>query len=53
MSLVIEKAGGVMRDLHGRPFTLEPDLTLRWSGVVAASQALADGIIETVLGGTK
>lgn len=41
--------GAVVRDLHGRPFTLGTDVSTRWSGVVAATEALADEIIETVL----
>lgn len=46
--LVVEAAGGVVRDVHGRPLTLTPDLSLRWSGIVAASAALADEIADEV-----
>ena len=48
-SLVIEAAGGYMCDLRGRPLTLEPDLTLRWSGIVAATRELAEEIAASVL----
>jgi myo-inositol-1(or 4)-monophosphatase len=48
MKLIVEKAGGCVRDLKGRPFTFEPDLTLRWSGVVAATADLADEIIRQI-----
>lgn len=41
--------GAVVRDLHGRPFVLGTDVSTRWSGVVAATDRLADQIIETVL----
>lgn len=47
-SLIVEAAGGVVRDVRGRPFTLEPDLSLRWSGIVAATGDLADEISEAV-----
>lgn len=50
MELIVRNAGGVVRDLHGRPFTLDPDLSLRWSGVVAATHHLADEMIATLLG---
>ncbi len=44
MKLIVEKAGGCVIDAHGRPFTFEPDLSLRWSGVVAATPELAESI---------
>lgn len=44
--LLIEKAGGVVRDAYDRPFHFEPDLTLRWSGVIASTPQLADQICE-------
>jgi len=40
-ALVVEQAGGTVIDAHGRPFTFEPDLSLRWSGVFASSPELA------------
>lgn len=48
--LIVEKSGGVVRDLHDRPFTFEPDLTKRWSGIVASTQSLAADISATLLG---
>jgi myo-inositol-1(or 4)-monophosphatase len=48
-ALVVERAGGAVLDLHGRPFTLEPDLSLRWSGVVAATEALAVEMVDALL----
>jgi myo-inositol-1(or 4)-monophosphatase len=47
-SLIVERAGGVVVDLHGRPFSLEPDLSLRWSGIAAATPQLADELIATI-----
>ena len=44
VSLLVEKSGGAVRDAFDRPFTFEPDLTLRWSGVVAAHSDLAEEI---------
>ncbi len=49
-SIIVEHAGGVMIDLHGRPFTLEPDLSLRWSGIAAATPELAEELVAAVLG---
>lgn len=49
VALIVEKAGGAVRDLHGRPFTLEPDLSLRWSGILAATESLAEDLITTLL----
>lgn len=48
MKLIVEKAGGYVRDLQNRPFTFEPDLSLRWSGIVAASVELADEIARQI-----
>jgi myo-inositol-1(or 4)-monophosphatase len=45
MKLIVEKAGGCVRDLHGRKFSFEPDLSLRWSGVVGATEQLTEAII--------
>lgn len=47
-ALIVEKSGGAVRDLHGRAFTLEPDLSLRWSGVFAATARLAEEIVSTI-----
>lgn len=46
MRLIVEKAGGCVRDLFGRDFTFEPDLSKRWSAVVAATPQLADEIVR-------
>lgn len=48
--LVVEAAGGAVLDIYGRPFTFEPDLRLRWSGVFAASRELAERAVAVVLG---
>jgi myo-inositol-1(or 4)-monophosphatase len=47
--LLVEKAGGVVQDAFGRPFHFQPDLSLRWSGVVAATPELADEICEVLI----
>lgn len=49
-SVFVPAAGGVVEDVHGRELTFEPDLCLRWSGIVAASAPLAEGIRAAVLG---
>ena len=46
--LLVEKAGGCVRDLHGRPFTFEPDLRLCWSGVFGATPELVDAVIDAI-----
>lgn len=48
VALIVEKSGGVVRDVHGRKFNFEPDLSQRWSGVFAATESLADDIITTL-----
>jgi len=40
--VLLDAAGGAVRDVHGRPIALDTDLTRRWSGVVAATPHLAD-----------
>jgi len=37
-----------VRDIHDRPFTFDPDLSKRWSGVIASTRELADEIVETI-----
>jgi myo-inositol-1(or 4)-monophosphatase len=49
--LIVEAAGGVVVDVHGRPFTFEPDLRRRWSGVFAASHQLAHEAVSLVIDG--
>lgn len=46
--LIVEAAGGVVLDVHGRELTFEPDLRRRWSGVFAASRQLANEAIAVV-----
>lgn len=46
--VLVESAGGAVRDVYGRPLTFQPDLTRRWSGVVAATADLADEIAQLV-----
>lgn len=40
--VLVPLAGGVVCDLYERPIEMDLDLTRRWSGVVAASPALAN-----------
>ncbi len=40
----IEHAGGVVVDAYDRPLEFDTDMSRRWSGIVAASQPLADEI---------
>lgn len=47
--LYAELAGAVVVDVHGRPIDFDTDLTRRWSGVVAASPALADELVAAIL----
>ncbi|WNV90756.1 inositol monophosphatase family protein [Umezawaea sp. Da 62-37] len=47
--VTVPAAGGVLVDLHGRPFTFDHDLTKRWSGVAAATPQLAEALIEAAL----
>ena len=42
LDIIIRAAGGVLIDLHGRDLVYTPDLSLRWSGIVAATPQLAD-----------
>ena len=51
--LIVESAGGTVVDVYGRPFTFEPDLRRRWSGVFAASHALAHEAVALVLDGRQ
>jgi myo-inositol-1(or 4)-monophosphatase len=37
-------------DARGRPIKIHPDLTRRYSGVVAASPALGDALCEAITG---
>ncbi|WP_318533272.1 MULTISPECIES: inositol monophosphatase family protein [Actinoalloteichus] len=46
--VTVPAAGGVVVDVHGRPLELNPDLSLRWSGVIAATPELAGELIEEI-----
>ncbi len=46
--LIVEEAGGAVLDAYGRELTFDPDLTRRWSGVVAASAGLAEEIAAAI-----
>jgi myo-inositol-1(or 4)-monophosphatase len=49
-AVLVPASGGVIRDVHDRPIEFDTDLTRRWSGVVASSEALVEELIELVLG---
>jgi myo-inositol-1(or 4)-monophosphatase len=38
---MVSAAGGAVVDAYGRPLMFDTDLTRRWSGVVAATPAIA------------
>lgn len=40
----VEHAGGVIVDVFDRPLEFDTDMSKRWSGIIAASQSLADEI---------
>jgi myo-inositol-1(or 4)-monophosphatase len=46
--VLVEAAGGAVQDVYGRPIELDTDLTRRWSGVVAATPALASELAATL-----
>lgn len=46
--VLVPAAGGWVQDALGRELTVSTDLTLRYSGVVAASRELADEISELI-----
>jgi myo-inositol-1(or 4)-monophosphatase len=45
-------AGGAVIDAHGRPLEIDPDLSRRWSGVVAATSRLAETLAECIVSTT-
>lgn len=47
-SLIVPKAGGVVRDIYGRPINFAPDLSRRWSMVAASTSDLADEICALI-----
>jgi myo-inositol-1(or 4)-monophosphatase len=46
--VMLPAAGGAVLDVHGRPLEIDPDLTRRWSGVVAATRELAEELVSTL-----
>lgn len=46
--VTVPAAGGVVLDAYGRPLEIDPDLTRRWSGVVAATPALGEQLAATI-----
>ncbi|KUN00110.1 inositol monophosphatase [Streptomyces yokosukanensis] len=48
--VTVPAAGGAVIDVHGRPLEIDPDLTRRWSGVVAATPALAEQLADAIRG---
>ena len=48
--VTVPAAGGAVLDAHGRPLEISTDLSLRWSGVVAASRELAEALAEEIVG---
>ncbi|MFE9744966.1 inositol monophosphatase family protein [Saccharothrix saharensis] len=48
--VTVPAAGGALLDLRGRPLSFDLDLSRRWSGIAAATPALADELITAVLG---
>ena len=48
VSLIVEKSGGALKDAQGRPLSFSPDLSLRWSGIAAATPQLADEIASII-----
>ena len=49
--LYAELAGGVVVDAFGRAVEFDTDLTRRWSGIVAATAALAAELVDVIGGG--
>ncbi|WP_236792727.1 inositol monophosphatase family protein [Amycolatopsis sp. GM8] len=47
-AVLLPAAGGVVIDAFGRPVEIDPDLSRRWSGVVAATPELADELAATI-----
>lgn len=51
--VLVPAAGGAVLDARGRPLEVDPDLSRRWSGVVAATPRLAEQLAAAISGGTK
>ena len=50
--IIVERAGGVVTDVHGEPISFTTEVDTRWSGVVAATPELAAEIVEQVRAAT-
>lgn len=48
--LMVPAAGGAVLDAAGRPLELDPDLTRRWSGIVAATPQLGEELAAAIAG---
>ncbi|RCV48199.1 inositol monophosphatase family protein [Marinitenerispora sediminis] len=48
--VTVPAAGGAVVDAFGRPLEIDPDLTRRWSGVIAATPELAEEVAQAVRG---
>ncbi|HEX4248938.1 MAG TPA: inositol monophosphatase family protein [Pseudonocardia sp.] len=48
--LTVPAAGGAVLDAFGRPLEISPDLSRRWSGVVAATRELAEELADAISG---
>ncbi|GGS23947.1 inositol monophosphatase family protein [Actinokineospora fastidiosa] len=48
--VTVPAAGGTVIDARGRALEFDPDLTRRWSGIAAATPALAEELAATILG---
>ncbi|MEV6118674.1 hypothetical protein AB0L59_40970 [Streptomyces sp. NPDC052109] len=46
--VTVPAAGGAVIDVCGRPLEIAPDLTRRWSGVVAVALRLAEELAATI-----
>lgn len=46
--VMVPAAGGAVLDAFGRPLEIDPDLSRRWSGVVAATRELAEELVSTL-----
>lgn len=48
--VLVPAAGGAVLDAGGRPLEVDPDLSRRWSGVVAATPRLAEELAAAISG---
>lgn len=52
-AVLLPLAGGVVIDAFGRPVEFDTDLTRRWSGIVAATPALAEELAAAIIGSAQ